>query len=320
VAINRTIKRILFISFWLLVGAGMFFLMAAAISKKNKERFREYTIAVKGNDPHLFVDKQMVEGLLKTSTAGIKGELMAAFNLRGVEAKLEKQVWIRDAELFFDNQEVLHVTITEKTPIARIFSTNGDSYYLDELGLPMPLSEKGSAKVPVFTGIPVLAKKLTITDSVLLDQTKNMALFILKDSFWMSQITQVNLTKDGQFEMIPLLGDQVIRMGDGQDIEAKFKRLWIFYQQVLSKTGMNKYKLIDVQYKDQVVASRTGGPHVDSLLLKHNVDDLIRASKNAENDTVIKRMPIPSAPLLPDPDVEIPIDTPTHKIKISNNN
>jgi cell division protein FtsQ len=318
VALNRTIKKILFISFWLLVGAGMFFLMAAAISKKNKERFREYTITVKGSEPHLFVDNQLIEELLKTSTAGIKGELMAAFNLRGVEAKLEKQVWIRDAELFFDNQEVLHVTITEKTPVARIFATNGDSYYLDEVGQPMPLSSKGSAKVPVFTGVPVLSKKVSAADSILLDQSKNLALYILRDSFWMSQITQVNLTSSGEFEMIPLLGDQVIRMGNGENIEAKFKRLWIFYQQVLSKTGMSKYKMIDVQYENQIVASRTGGPHVDSLLLKHNVDDLLRASKNAENDTVIRVMPVSTAPLMPDPDIAI--DTPTHKIKISNNN
>ena len=317
-AIKKTIKRILFITLWLSIGAGMFFLMAAAISKKNKQRFRDYTIVIKGEEPHLFIDKSSVEGMLKISTAGIKGELMAAFNLQGVEAKLEKNQWVRDAELYFDNQDVLHVTVTEKAPLARVFTIKGDSYYIDEKGAFMPLSDRGSARVPVFTGVPDRVSKPTVQDSLLLDQTKNMALYILKDSFWMSQIAQVNITANREFELIPLLGDQLIRVGDGNDIEAKFKRLMIFYKQVLSKTGMSKYKLIDVQYNGQVIASKGGNPHVDSLLLRHNVEDLIRASHNAETDTAIKVLPKPLAPLHADP--EIAIDTPTHNIKILNNN
>ena len=317
-AIKKTIKRILFITLWLSIGAGMFFLMAAAISKKNKQRFRDYTIEIKGEEPHLFIDKSAVEGMLKTSTAGIKGELMAAFNLKGVEATLEKNQWVRDAELYFDNQDILHVMVTEKKPLARIFTLKGDSYYIDDKGALMPLSDRGSARVPVFTGLPERAAKSSVSDSLLLAQTKNMALYILQDSFWMSQVAQINVTANREFEMIPLLGDQLIRLGDGNDIEAKFKRLMIFYKQVLSKTGMSKYKLIDVQYNGQVIASKGGGPHVDSLLLRHNVEDLIRASRNAETDTAIKVLPKPLAPLQTDPDIAI--DTPTHNIKILNNN
>ena len=123
----------------------MFFLMAAAISKKNKQRFRDYTIEIKGEEPHLFIDKNGVEAMLKTSTAGIKGELMAAFNLQGVEATLEKNQWVRDAELYFDNQDVLHVTVTEKKPLARIFTLKGDSYYIDENGALMPLTTTKAA-------------------------------------------------------------------------------------------------------------------------------------------------------------------------------
>jgi len=318
VAIKKTIKRILFITLWLSIGAGMFFLMAAAISKKNKQRFRDYTIVIKGEEPHLFIDKDSVEGMLKSSTAGIKGELMAAFNLRGVEAKIKKNQWVRDAELYFDNQDVLHVTVIEKTPLARIFTVKGDSYYIDEKGAFTPLSNRGSARVPVFTGVPDRVGKPTVKDSILLDQTKNLALYILKDSFWMSQIAQVNVTVNHEFELIPLLGDQLILIGDGTEIDAKFKRLMIFYKQVLSKTGMSKYKLIDVRYNGQVIASKGGSPHVDSLLLRHNVEDLIRASHNAETDTAIKVLPKPLAPLHADP--EIAIDTPTHNIKILNNN
>lgn len=43
----------------------------------------------------------------------------------------------------------------------------------------------------------------------------------------------------------------------------------VFYKQVLSKTGFDKYKVIDVQYKGQVVASKyAGNAKVDSVQLR----------------------------------------------------
>ena len=63
----------------------------------------------------------------------------------------------------------------------------------------------------------------------------------------------------------------------------------VFYKQVLSKTGFDKYKVIDVQYKGQVVASKyAGNAKVDSVQLRKNVEKLLRQSIEAENDTIIR--------------------------------
>ena len=56
--------------------------------------------------------------------------------------------------------------------------------------------------------------------------------------------------------MIPVVGNHMVKLGNGENIEQKFNRLFIFYKQVLSKTGFDKYKTIDVQYAGQVVASK----------------------------------------------------------------
>ncbi|MBL0131954.1 MAG: hypothetical protein IPP43_13305 [Chitinophagaceae bacterium] len=34
---------------------------------------------------------------------------------------MEKNTWIEEAELYFDNRDVMHVTVTEKEPVARVF-------------------------------------------------------------------------------------------------------------------------------------------------------------------------------------------------------
>ncbi len=92
--------------------------------------------------------------------------------------------------------------------------------------------------------------------------------------------------------MIPVVGNHIVKLGEGEDIAAKFNRLMIFYKQVLAKTGFDAYKLIDVQYRGQVVASKyAGNPKIDSIQLRKNVEKLLQESIDAANDTITRQVP-----------------------------
>jgi cell division protein FtsQ len=187
---------------------------------------------------------------------------------------------------------VLHVTVIEKEPVARIFTSEGNSFYIDSLGRKLPLSDKLSARVPLFTGFPD-KKILSVKDSVLLNDVKMTANFIINDPFWMSQVAQIDITTDRQFEMIPVVGNHLVKLGNGENIDQKFRRLMMFYKQVLSKTGFDKYKLINVQYKGQVVASKyTDDPKVDTAQLRKNVEKLLQQARDAQNDTVTRTIQV----------------------------
>jgi cell division protein FtsQ len=121
----------------------------------------------------------------------------------------------------------------------------------------LPLSDKFSAKLPVFTGFPVMGKKLSNADSSLVRQVAQVGGYLLQDPFWMAQVAQVDILPTHRFEMIPVVGNHVIEFGDGADCNQKFNRLMIFYRQVLSKTGMDRYNRINVQYAGQIVAVKT---------------------------------------------------------------
>lgn len=300
---KSTIRKVLFVALWLCIGGAMFTLLMAAISKRNKGLCNDYSITIKGVRSNYFIDKKDVEQLLKKTAKGdIKGQLVSDINLHELERMLESNTWISDAELYFDNKDVLHVAITEKEPIARLFSTDGNSFYIDKAGERMPLSEKLSARVPVFTGFPG-KKKLSAADSVLLRNVTAMANYIFTDSFWLAQVAQIDITPERNFEMIPVVGNHIVKMGQGENIEKQFNRLMIFYKQVLSKTGFDKYKIIDVQYTDQVVASRyAGNAKIDSVQLRRNVERLLQQSREAESDTVVKVLPV-IQPILTDDDM-----------------
>jgi cell division protein FtsQ len=289
---KTTIRKVLFVTLWLCIGGGMITLLLAAITKKNKGECKDYMISIKGANDHFFIDKNdIVKFLAKETKGNIKGEPVASFKLHELEQMLEQNTWIEDAELYFNNQDVLHVSVTEKEPIARLFTTNGNSYYIDRQGNKMPLSDKISARVPVFTGYPEL-KILNGYDSILLNEVKAIANFIIKDSFWMSQVSQIEITPKRNFEMIPVIGNHLVQLGSGESIDKKFRRLMIFYQQVLSKTGFDKYKIIDVQFKGQVVTSKYDIiEKIDSVQLKKNVDKLLRKSIEGKKDTAIRALP-----------------------------
>lgn len=301
----------------------MFTLLMAAITRKDNGKCTGYTIRIDGVEKNYFIDEKDVEQLLKKAAGGsVKGQPLTALNLHEMEAALEKNTWISDAELYVDNQDRLHVTIVEQEPVARIFTVSGNSFYLDKTGKRLPLSDKLSAKVPVFTGYPDI-KKMNVADSALLAKVTTAANYIMADPFWMSQVAQMDITPERNFEMIPVVGNHLVKMGAGEQIDRQFARLMIFYKEVLSKTGFDRFKVIDVQYKGQVVASRAAGnTKVDSLQLRRNVETLLQQSRQAENDTVARLLPNAGTPLVADEPDESPVvegpDKPT--TSATNNN
>ncbi|HEY2723017.1 MAG TPA: hypothetical protein VGI82_14895 [Chitinophagaceae bacterium] len=282
---KEIMKRTVFVSLTLLACSGLVVLLVAAIGKKNHELCKDYEITVKGAQKSFFISENDIRKMLNTATNGkIKNEKITDFNLRKLEAQLKENAWVQDADLYFDNKEVLHVSVQEKEPIARIFTTSGRSFYIDSGTKQIPLSGLMSAKVPVFTDFPD-KKSLSTKDSILLNDVKRTANFILSDPFWMAQTEQIDITSDRNFEMISTVGNHVVKLGNGDDIDKKFRRLLIFYQQVMSKTGFDRYKFVDVEYDGQVIGTKEKISKVDSVQLRKNVEKLLLEARKMQRDT-----------------------------------
>ncbi|MCW3117743.1 MAG: hypothetical protein JWM28_1825 [Chitinophagaceae bacterium] len=291
---KRTIRKILFIVLGLVTGVAMLTLLIAAIGEKKKGECKDYKITVKSLRGNLFLDDKDVFRVLSTATGGkLKGQAVAAINIRKLEDLLENNVWIREAQLYFDNNNVLHVSVTEREPLARLFTTAGNSFYIDSSEKRMPLSEKMSARVPVFTGFPD-KKGLTQKDSLLLKDVKTVAQFINNHPFWLSQVSEIDITPERNFEMVPLVGNHLVKIGDAENLDQKFHRLFLFYETVLSKAGFDKYKVIDAQFNGQIVALRKGEKTnaVDTARLKLNVQKILRQALEEPNDTLVTAKPV----------------------------
>lgn len=294
---KRAIKRMLLTLMWVSVGAGMFVIIAAAMRVQEETVCAGYNINIHGaQEGVLFTSKEQVVKLLKEATGReVKGMKKSSFNLPRIEDLLEQSSWVYNAELYFDNKDILHVTVTERKPLARVFASNGSSFYIDEAGKHIPLSDKISLDVPVFTGYPD-KKIMNAVDSSLLENMIAAASFINSDSFWVSQVSQIDILPCGKdcwnMEMVPVVGNHRVALGDGSDVASKFHRLYLFYDQVLKRTGFDKYKRLDVQYNGQVVGIKGDYTKTDSLQLRKNIEDLLQQSRKA-NDVIEVAQVIP---------------------------
>jgi cell division protein FtsQ len=263
-----SLKNILLTTLWIALSACTVVLLVAAIRIKDEHQCKGIEISIEGVSNNFFVDKK---DILKTVTAFEKtnpvGKAIGSFNLKLMETVLKKNVWIKAAELFFDNNEILQVNVQEREPIARVFTTTNATFYIDNELAILPLSEKFSARLPVFTNFPSDKKVLSKADSSLLMEVKTISLAIQKDSFSMAMIEQVDITSQRIFEMIPKIGKQLIVFGDGNEAEEKLKKLKLFYKEIMVKAGWDNYSVINVQYKNQVVAKIKGAEDIaaDSL-------------------------------------------------------
>lgn len=257
---NRKVRTILKLSAWIIVAAGMLVLLISAMGKRDEQRCVGIEVELKGRGQSLFIERKDILDVL-TANGGrpIKGKPIASIDIKLLETQLEKNVWINNAELFFDKDAVLHVIVQENIPVARLFTSNGVSGYIDSAGNRLPLSDKFSARLPVFTGFPTDKSHLTGKDSVLMERVKDITRFLQANPFWNAQIAQVHITPERMFELYPLVGDHVIELGDGLDLENRFKRLKIFYEQVMKETGVQSWKRLKIQYERQVVAEKKTG-------------------------------------------------------------
>jgi cell division protein FtsQ len=285
--IKSQLKRILTIAVWCLLGAGGLGLLIAAINAKNSEVCQGLQIEINGGGKALFLNKKDLMQLLENEgLEDLHNKKMMSLDLLKMENMLRRNNWIKDAELYFDNNQILKLRIQERQPVARLFTLSGSSFLIDSNGVQLPLPERSVFNLPVFTGYP--NEKFGLRhDSALCHQVRDLSGFLNQDPFWSNQIQEVHINPTKTFRMTPLIGSQEIEFGDGSDYSNKFRRLLVFYKEVIAHTGFEKYVAINIAYANQVVATRKQGvvSRVDSIQARKNVMEMIRMAQRIETDT-----------------------------------
>jgi cell division protein FtsQ len=285
--IKRPLKKFFTVALWCLLGGSGLALLIAAINSKNSSFCNGMEVEINGGGKAFFLNKKDITTMLEAE--GVKdlhNKKMASFDLLKMEGILRRNSWVKDAQLYFDNNQTLKLRIQERQPVARLFTIAGSSYLIDSSGVQMALAERNVFRLPVFTGYP--AEKFGLRrDSVLSRQIRDLAIFLTKDPFWSNQVQEINIGVAKTFQLTPLIGNQLIEFGDGNDYEYKFHKLFTFYKIIITQTGFEKYTNINIAYANQVIATRKHGliSRADSIQARKNVMEMIRLALKMESDT-----------------------------------
>lgn len=254
------LKRVGIAVLWGMVLSGFVVLLVAAIQDKDAGKCKSIQVKFEGKDDNFFIETKDIKSLItKDKNLNPVGKRIADIDIAQLEAIVDQDPWVKNAEIYFDNGQQLNIKVTQREPVARVFTFSGNSFYLDGAGDHIPVSSRYAARVPVFTGFPTDAEKLQKPDSLLTAQIVDLGAYIGSDPFWMAQVEQLMITPDRRFEFIPKLGDQVIAFGEGIDIDKKFTKLLAFYKEGLNKVGWNNYTRINIAFDNEVVCTRKDG-------------------------------------------------------------
>jgi cell division protein FtsQ len=102
-----------------------------------------------------------------------------------------------------------------------------------------------------------IRKDSALSQACILDDIYALASYIQSDSVISGLITQAYVNSEREIELYPAVGNQKIIFGKAEDIAGKFEKLKIFYTEGMnSSNGWDKYSVINLKYKNQVVCTK----------------------------------------------------------------
>ena len=205
-----------------------------------------------------FITQKDVETKIFSRFENLVGKPVKDIDLHEIEQTIYDLAHVAKAKVYTGIQGKLHAEITQRKPVVRFIYGDGNGFYLDNHGKVLPLSKNYTARVLVVNGkfSRNLLKSKSIEGSPLLTSVYNMAMKIREDAFLKSQIQQLYVNENQEFELIPRVGNHIIEFGDDSEMASKLENLKIFYLEGLAYKGWNRYSKVSLKYKDQVVCTK----------------------------------------------------------------
>ncbi len=262
-------KRILNIAAWVIFIAVLGFAMHFASDKHTNRvmKFPEIIIDSGADNAFLMVDD--VISRLKYKNVKLDQLKRHEINTDLIESIIMEMYEVQEASVHINIDDTWTVEMQLRRPIARVFNEKGESFYLDDHGKLMPTSLLYSAHVLPFTGnIKDKFSDLSVEEIINSDSLKTISLlpqiyfiseYVCNDPFLSALIAQVTVDKNGDFVLIPIVGNQRIIFGHAsskKQVEERFKKMLVFYREALPYAGWSKYESINLKYKNQVVCKK----------------------------------------------------------------
>ncbi len=227
----------------MIVMAGLILFLMGFAHQRNTQRYcRDLSVKFVGN-PQPFIALDSVNKLLIQNNEPLSSIPKETLVLKEMEARLLQHPMVYQAQVFISIDGEIGAKIQTKKPIGRVI--DNPSFYIDEQGQPMPLSNLYTARVPIVTGEVLLH----------LEALKELLLTINKDEFLHPMVTEVTVDADGNFELRLRQVTYSLLLCPVNDVAVKLRNFKAFYQNMQKQQEQKQYNKIDLRFNNQVVAT-----------------------------------------------------------------
>lgn len=223
-----------------------------------------------------------------------KTKTISSINIDSLERVLDAFDKIETVSVNILSNGVVRISVVPMQPVARIFDTEYNSYYINRSGKKIKADARYHIDVPVIVGN---FKNISPQSLIpLLDR-------IDRDSLMKQLVSMVKVDSPNDILLIPTIRGHVINLGDTLGYDDKFRRISAMYTEVMKVKGWEYYDTISVKWDGQVVACRRDKSHPE--------DDMIVETENKEAVDVSTMMSGPNVA----PGQALP-DRPVHNEKL----
>lgn len=218
------------------------FLYSFTSYRNNHRKIKKVEVEILDNNTP-FIKSEMVNKLLIEKNSNAKTFTKETLVLKKLENSINKQELVQKANVFISVDGVLKAVVKQKTPLGRVITEN-ESFYIDYEGNKMPFSDNYTARVPLISGEINVIKK---------EKLALVLRTIFEDEFLQKNIIGVQVLPNGSLILENRNYDFRIDFGRTINVERKFNNYKAFFQKAVSDSILNKYRIINLRFTQQVV-------------------------------------------------------------------
>ena len=200
-------------------------------------------IEIKFTNSSLIIDTLLVNKLLKQNLDQQSKQFKESLDLNMLETQLKQIPEVQNIEVYEFPQGDFYVEVTERKPLFEVLSDK--HFFADSEGILFEYRSLDILKLPVFVMDTTVASVVQTAD--LISKLKNYPFLEMElETIYLNENEYIFKLRSFPFDVI---------LGDSSRLNQKIKKLKVFCAFQISQDSLNEYELINLSYKNQVVAS-----------------------------------------------------------------
>ena len=222
------------------------------------------SISICDSSEYHFVTRRQLLNLVRGTGSGFLGRPVKNLALDEIENRVSELRELKVAEVYLTIDGILNVFVDQRDPVMRVIPDSGGDFFIDDEGVLVRRRNLYTPRLHVVGGDITISQAMLNGVSIMDTSIRNTILrdvyhfvkYISGDDFWSAQIDQIYVDSRSEIDLIPRVGNHQIHLGTFENYEGKLKNLSAFYEKVLPEAGWNKYSVINLEFRDQIVCRK----------------------------------------------------------------